>query len=166
MPAASVASTRLRTWTSVAAAFLFGALSCAQGLPKEAVVRRVIDGDTVELADGRLVRYIGIDTPEMRHREGNRWVSAPEPFAQAATEANQRLVEGKTVQLEYDVRTHDRYNRLLAYVYVDGEMVNATLLAEGDAQLLTIPPDVKYVERFRTLAARARQQRRGLWSDR
>ena len=162
----SVASPRLRAWTSVAAAFLLGALSCAQGLPKEAVVRRVIDGDTVELGDGRLVRYLGIDTPEMRRREGSRWVSAPEPFAQAATEANQRLVEGRTVQLEYDVRTHDRYGRLLAYVYVDGQMVNATLLAEGYAQLLTIPPDVKYLERFRPLAERARQQRRGLWAGR
>lgn len=88
----------------------------------------------------------------------------PEPFAQAATEANQRLVEGKRVRLEYDVQTHDRFGRLLAYVYVDGQMVNAQLLGEGYAHLLTIPPDVKYVALFQRLAAQARQQRRGLWT--
>jgi len=140
----------------------------------------VIDGDTIELADGRLVRYIGIDTPEMRRRarpgdrewlagEGDRWVLDPEPFAQAATDANRQLVDGRPVRLEYDVQTHDRFGRLLAYVYVtpDGGsevMVNAELLNAGMAQTLTIPPDVKYVQRFRALAASARQARRGLWA--
>ena len=143
-------------------------LSCAQTLPDTARVRRVIDGDTVELADGRLVRYIGIDTPEVRRRVGDRWVDDPEPFGQAASEANRRLVEGQRVRLEYDVQTHDRFGRLLAYVYVavkgDGErMVNAELMSQGFARLLTIPPDVRYVERFRALAEAARQARRGLW---
>ena len=140
----------------------------------------MIDGDTIELADGRLVRYIGIDTPEMRRRarpgdrewlagEGDRWVLDPEPFAQAATDANRQLVDGRPVRLEYDVQTHDRFGRLLAYVYVtpDGGsevMVNAELLNAGMAQTLTIPPDVKYVQRFRALAASARQARRGLWA--
>ncbi|MBI1991896.1 MAG: thermonuclease family protein [Candidatus Omnitrophica bacterium] len=137
----------------------------AQGrpLPREAAVRRVIDGDTIELADGQLVRYLGVDTPEVRRRAGRRWVVDPEPFGQAATHANRRLVEGKTVRLEYDVQTHDAYGRLLAYVYVGDEMVNAKLLAEGHAQPLTIPPNVRYAERFRALAEEARRARRGLW---
>ena len=109
------------------------------------------------------MRYLGIDTPEVRRRQNGRWVMDPEPFAQAATEANRRLVEGKRIRLEYDVRTHDRYGRWLAYVYVNGQMINATLLEQGYAQLLTIPPNVKYVEPFRQLAAKARQARRGLW---
>lgn len=134
-----------------------------RSLPREATVRRVIDGDTIELADGQLVRYLGIDAPEVRRRVGDRWVVDPEPFAKAAMEANRRLVEGKTVRLEYDVQTHDRFGRLLAYVYVGDVMVNAELLREGFAQLLTIPPDVKYVERFRALVEEARQERRGLW---
>jgi micrococcal nuclease len=139
-------------------------LTCAQALPEQATVRRVVDGDTVELADGRLLRYLGIDAPEVRRREEDRWIVDPEPFGQEATEVNRRLVEGKTVRLEYDVQTHDRYGRLLAYVYVDGEMVNAKLLEEGYAQLLTIPPNVKYTARFQRLAEEARQQRRGLWA--
>ncbi len=142
-----------------------GLSSCVQAAPELATVRRVIDGDTVELAGGQLVRYIGIDAPETHRREGGRWVDDSEPFGREATEANRRLVEGKrTVRLEYDVQTHDRYGRLLAYVYVGDQMVNEALLADGYATLLTIPPDVKYVERFRQLAAQARAARRGLWA--
>lgn len=112
------------------------------------------------------MRYIGIDTPEVRRREGNRWVKDPEPFAQAATAANRDLVEGKAVRLEHDVQSHDRYGRLLAYVYVGETMVNEELLRLGMAQLLTIPPNVKYVERFRAIAQEARRARRGLWAAR
>ena len=145
-------------------------------------MKRVIDGDTIELADGRLVRYIGIDTPEVRRRarpgdrdwragEGDRWIIDPQPFSQAAAEANRRLVEGKTVRLEYDVQTHDRFGRLLAYVYVSARggsevMVNAELINAGFAQLLTIPPDVRYAERFRALVEEARREHRGLWGKR
>ena len=141
-----------------------GTLSCAAETPQEAVVRHVIDGDTIELVDGRLVRYIGIDTPELRRKIGGQWVEDPEPFGQAAKDANAALVEGKTVRLEYDVETHDRYGRLLAYVYVDGTMINAALLAGGYAQQMTIPPNVKHVEEFRQLVNEARDAKRGLWS--
>jgi len=151
--------------------------SSRETLPAQTVVRRVIDGDTVELADGRLVRYIGIDTPEVRRRArpgdrewragvGEAWVKDPEPYAEAATDANRRLVEGKTVHLEYDVQTHDRYGRLLAYVYVGDQMANDALLDAGYAQVMTIPPNVKYVERFRAVAARAHAAGRGLWAGR
>jgi len=139
-------------------------LGCASAFPEQAHVRRVIDGDTVELRDGRLVRYIGIDAPEVRRRDGEQWVVDPEPYGREAAEANRQLVEGKTVRLEYDVERFDRYGRLLAYLYVGDQMVNAALLQAGDAQLLTIPPNVKYVERFRQLVAQARAAGRGLWA--
>lgn len=149
--------------------------SCAAALPETATVRRVIDGDTIELMDGRFVRYLGIDAPEVRRRArpGDRewrglaadpWVIDPEPFGEAATEANTRLVAGRTVRLEYDVQTHDRFGRLLAYVYLGEVMVNEELLREGFAAPLTIPPNVKYAERFRQLAEEARRAQRGLWS--
>ncbi len=123
----------------------------------------MIDGDTIELSDGRLVRYIGIDTPELRRKEGEHWIVDPQPYAREAAEANRRLVEGQTVRLEYDVQRFDHYGRLLAYVYVGDQMVNATLLEGGDAHLLTIPPDVKYVEQFRRLVEEARTAHRGVW---
>lgn len=130
----------------------------------DTVVRRVIDGDTIELTDGRLVRYLGIDTPEVRRKVGEEWVVDPEPLAHTATEANRELVEGKAVRLEYDVQTHDRYGRTLAYVYVGNRMVNEALLEAGYAQAMTIPPNVRYAQRFRAAAKAARSARRGLWS--
>lgn len=140
-------------------------LSCAPTAvgAEDAVVRHVIDGDTIELSDGRLVRYIGLDTPELRRRVGDRWVEDPEPFGREAKEANRRLVEGRSLRLEYDAQTHDRYGRWLAYVFVDGRMVNAALLEDGYAQLLTIPPNVKYAQELRRAAREAREARRGLW---
>jgi micrococcal nuclease len=133
-------------------------------------VRRVIDGDTIELSDGKLVRYIGIDAPEVRRKMRGQWVLDPEPMGHEATEWNRRLVEGKLVRLDYDVQTHDRYGRLLAYVYVSDKeeevMVNAELLRAGYAQPLTIPPNVKHADEFRALSAEARLKRRGLWDER
>ena len=165
-------SRRLRSSRAVAgavASLLAGLLAIAlslgyTALPEQALVRRVIDGDTVKLGDGRLVRYIGVDAPELWRKIGGQWVEDPEPFGQAAKDANVTLVEGKTVRLEYDVETHDRYGRLLAYVYVDGTMINAALLAGGYAQQMTIPPNVKHIEEFRRLVQEARDAKRGLWS--
>jgi len=142
------------------------ALSCGSSLPEHAAVRRVIDGDTVELRDGRLVRYLGIDAPEVRRRNGERWVVDPEPMGREATEFNRRLVEGQSVRLEYDVQTRDRFGRLLAYVYVGEVMVNAELVRAGFAQPLTIPPNVRYADRFRALTEDARRGERGLWGSR
>ena len=151
-------------WLGVAVAATFACSPSRATSATEGVVRQVIDGDTIELRDGRHVRYIGIDTPETRRRVGERWVEDPEPFAKAATERNRALVEGQVVRLEFDVQPTDRFGRTLAYVYVGDAMVNAQLLEEGMAQLLTIPPDVRYVERFTQLAEQARAARRGLWS--
>jgi micrococcal nuclease len=169
----------------VAAVLTLGLSSGGQAaLPDSASVRRVIDGDTIELTDGRLIRYLGVDAPELRRRVGEEWIVDPEPGAQAAAEANRRWVEGRTVRLEYDVATHDRFGRLLAYVYVEsgrdivaaageppaddrgaGEvMVNAELLRAGYAQPLTIPPNVRYAERFRALTREAQAAGRGVWA--
>jgi micrococcal nuclease len=131
----------------------------------------VIDGDTIKLTDGRTVRYIGIDTPEVRRRVGERWVNDPEPFGLAASAANKALVAVRRVRLEFDVQSKDRYGRWLAYVYATSDdgaefMVNERLLADGMAQPMTIPPNVRYAETFRARAAEARRAGRGLWSAR
>lgn len=156
---------RLSAVAVVAAACLVG---CGLSRSDDTTVRRVIDGDTVQLRDGRMVRYLGIDTPEVRRREGTRWVVDPEPMSREATAFNRALVEGRVVRLEYDAKTHDRFDRILAYVYVSdtegGEiMVNAALLREGLAELLIIPPNVKYTDEFRAIVEEARRAHRGLW---
>ena len=127
-------------------------------------VTKVIDGDTIILADGEKVRYIGVGTPELRRKVRGRWVYEPQPFAEDSTEFNRRLTEGKIVRLEFDVEKRDKYGRLLAYVYLeDGTFVNAELLKQGYAQLMTIPPNVKYVDLFVRLQREARRNNRGTW---
>lgn len=122
----------------------------------EALCTRVIDGDTIELLGGERVRYIGMDTPEMRPVEA---------YAKAATHANRELVEEEMVRLVTDVEERDRYGRLLAYVYVDGTFVNAELVRRGLAQVATYPPNVRHQEHFLKLQREAREAGRGLWSD-
>jgi micrococcal nuclease len=127
-------------------------------------VERVVDGDTIRVTyEGRSerVRYIGVDTPETVHpRKG------VERFGPEASEANRRLVQGETVRLVFDVEERDRYGRLLAYVYLrDGTFVNARLVEQGYAQVMTVPPNVRHQERFLALQRNARESGRGLWGE-
>ena len=150
-------------WITLIVAILF-CLSCNLGQNYQKIkVSRVIDGDTIELSNGQLVRYIGIDTPETRKFIDNKWVNTANPFGEAAKEFNRRLVEGKTVRLEFDLQKKDKYNRLLAYCFTDTEFVNARLLEEGYGLLYTLPPNVKYVDLFVKLQKEARQNNKGLW---
>jgi micrococcal nuclease len=129
----------------------------------DGTVTRVVDGDTVHVAvDGQdeTVRYIGVDTPES--------VKPGTPvqcFAEAASAANRRLVDGRRVVLTFDAERRDRYGRLLAYVRRagDGVFVNEQLVRDGYARTLTIPPNVRYAARFAELARDARDADRGLW---
>lgn len=124
----------------------------------ESLVKRVIDGDTIELISGAKVRYIGIDTPETV--DPRRPVAC---FGREASEENKRLVLGKTVRLEKDVSEIDRFGRLLRYVYVGEIMVNDYLVRQGFALPVTYPPDVKYQDQFREAEVEARGNSRGLW---
>jgi micrococcal nuclease len=129
------------------------------GAPGGARVERVVDGDTIVLAGGERVRYIGVDTPESV--KPNTPVQC---FAKRASHANEELVDGKRVTLRYDVERRDRYGRLLAYVYVGTREVNADLVRRGFARPLTIPPNVAHADEYSRLAAAARRAGRGLWS--
>ena len=121
---------------------------------EQALVTSVIDGDTVELADGRRVRYLGIDTPE-----------SGEYYAEEATARNKELVEGKTVELQRGDRDQDEYGRLLRYVYVDGVFVNAELIAQGYAKAYIFDPDDRYSQILVQLEQYAKMKNRGLWSQ-
>ncbi|MCX5751918.1 MAG: thermonuclease family protein [Candidatus Saganbacteria bacterium] len=121
-------------------------------------VSRVVDGDTIQLFSGEKVRYIGIDTPETKHPK-----KPVQYFGKEASEANKKLVGGKQVRLEFDVQKRDKYGRLLAYVYVGDVFVNAWLVENGFAQVMTIPPNVKHQELFLKLQKQARENNRGLW---
>ena len=126
-----------------------------------AQVVRVIDGDTIEVRiEDRTykVRYIGMDTPETKHPQ-----KPVEWMGEEAAVENEKLVGGRSVELEKDVSETDRYGRLLRYVWVGDMMVNAELVRLGYAQASSYPPDVRYAELFRELQREAREAQRGLW---
>lgn len=135
-------------------------------------VSRVIDGDTLQLEDGQRVRLIGIDTPEIHksdklYRDAQRSeqdIKTIQKLGEVAYEFTKKLVEGKRVSLEFDLDRYDRYDRLLAYVYLkDGTFVNAEIVKQGYASLMTITPNVKYADLFLKLYHQAREDQRGLW---
>jgi micrococcal nuclease len=140
---------------------LLGGGSAGAGVTIEGTVVRVVDGDTilVQLADRvEKVRYIGVDSPEIHHP-----VKGAEPGGREAATVNRGLVEGRRVRLELDVRTRDRWGRLLAYVWVGDTMINAELIRLGYAHVMTVPPNVRYQELFVKLQREAREAGRGLW---
>jgi micrococcal nuclease len=141
------------------ALLLFAPLASAGSL--DGVVVRVVDGDTIHVRVGdrvEKVRYIGVNTPEVHHpRKGE------EPGGRQALAVNRTLVERRTVRLETDVQSRDRYGRLLAYVWVGDVMVNAELLRRGYAQVMTVPPNVRHQDLFVKLQRDARESERGLW---
>lgn len=123
-------------------------------------VRRVIDGDTIELTDDRVVRYIGIDTPEVSHPQKDQ-----ECFGRESTRFNKDLVEGRDITLIKDVSDTDKYGRLLRYVYVEEVFVNEHLVNQGYAKVSTYPPDVRYSDLFLAAERKARDSNLGLWSE-
>ncbi|PIP19919.1 MAG: thermonuclease [Candidatus Omnitrophica bacterium CG08_land_8_20_14_0_20_41_16] len=174
---------------------IFGGYLCAADLeppsyPKEEVkfripigkaydytkilVKRAVDGDTLLLENGERVRLIGIDTPEMHesnklNRDAQRSgqdVETIKQLGRRSYEFTKKIVEGKRVRLEFDVERFDRYKRILAYVYLlDGTFLNAEIVQQGYASLMTYPPNVKYADLFLKLYREARENKRGLWKD-
>ncbi|MGQ9498707.1 MAG: thermonuclease family protein [Desulfotomaculales bacterium] len=139
-----------------------------------AAVTEVIDGDTayMRLRGGRTekVRFTGVDTPETHHP-----TIGEEPYGREAAAFTTRSLSGRKVWLELDVQERDHYGRLLAYAWLEpprdtsetevrAKMFNARLLTEGYAQVLTVPPNVKYADLFVKLQREARDAKRGLWS--
>ena len=133
--------------------------SCGPGEPtptgtgQDAQVVFVVDGDTIELADGRRVRYIGVNTPE-----------TGQPYAAEAKAFNESLVAGQEVWLETDVQETDQYGRLLAYVWAGDVFVNLELVRQGYANAYTLPPNVHYADGFVQAEQEAREAERGLWA--
>ena len=127
---------------------------------QEALVVRVIDGDTVEIEGGQRVRYIGIDAPEIVHP-----TEPVEYFGEEAAEKNRELVEGRIVSLERDVEDRDEYGRLLRYVWLGDVMINAELVRLGYAYSYSLPPNIRYQELFLRLEGEAREQKLGLWAE-
>lgn len=127
-----------------------------------APVTKVTDGDTIHVTlNGRdeRVRLIGIDTPEVPWYGGHG-----ECFGVEAGLFAQGRLSGRSVKLAFDVDRRDRYGRLLAYVYLDEELFNLTLVRMGYARTDPVPPDTRLASEFARAEAEASAAGRGLWS--
>jgi micrococcal nuclease len=135
-------------------------------LQGELKVTKVIDGDTFWIIDEELkkakIRLIGVDAPESR----NAFKKKIGPYGKESKQYLKNLILDKKVRLAYDVDSTDQYGRTLAYVYLeDGTFVNAELVKNGYAMLMTIPPNVKFADVFVKLQQEARENNRGLWKQ-
>jgi micrococcal nuclease len=120
-----------------------------------------VDGDTIHvLFDGRTerVRLIGVDAPEIDHPD-----QPAECFGEESALFTQRSLEGGRIHIEFDVERRDRFDRLLGYVFLGGELFNSTLVSHGFAIERAYPPNLAHQEELRLAETEARRNRRGLW---
>lgn len=124
-------------------------------------VSEVIDGDTIILDDGRTVRYISVDAPELKKGPKGQ----DKCFAQEATEINRQLVENKRVRIETDKNEMDRFGRTLAYVYLDETFINQHLLEQGAAKFHLDTVNLKHQADLIAVTQKAHEDKVGLWSQ-
>ncbi len=130
----------------------------------QVTVERVVDGDTIKvrLPDGKIedVRFLLIDTPETVNPE-----KPVQPFGPEASSFTKDLLpKGSKIVIERDHSKTDRYGRLLAYVWIDGKMVNQELLRQGLARVAYVyEPDTRYVKTFEDIELEAKAAKKGIW---
>lgn len=158
---------RLWLWLAVA---LVGSLAVLCSRPRPPVgtrfesqsvrVRRVVDGDTLLLADHRRVRLIGANAPETVKPD---W--PVEPWGPEASQFTKDFCASGAVRLEFDEERTDRYGRTLAYVWVGDRMLNEELIRAG---LARAEPQYRYdpqrKAQFLAAEKEAKRARRGIWS--
>jgi micrococcal nuclease len=143
--------------------FVFVAFACV--FPASAdelfLVRRIFDGDTIELENGVHVRYIGINSPEIAHQD-----KPGEPFGLEALAFNEKIVLSKTVRIQGDQEASDQYGRRLAYVFLqDGTFVNQEMVRNGLAYVLYIFPDITYDAVLLKSQHEAMNAGKGMWKN-
>ncbi|UUV20245.1 thermonuclease family protein [Paenimyroides aestuarii] len=130
------------------------------------LVTKVVDGDTFWVDNGTSkgikIRLTGIDAPESQ----KRWKREEGYYGKESKAYLTQLIKGKKVRLETDIDSLDRYGRTLSYVYLeDNTFVNAIMIKEGYAVIMTVPPNVQHADYFFKLQKEARENNRGLWKQ-
>jgi len=145
---------------------------------QKTIVTRIIDGDVIQIIYGgveKRVRLIGIDAPESRidrkvlkdaDMSKHDIDAIVEMGAKAKAYVNSLIKRGVFITIEFDIKEKDRYGRLLCYVYLsNGKMLNEEIVRAGYANVKTIPPNVKYKDRFLNAFKYAEETERGLWDE-
>ena len=127
---------------------------------------KCIDGDTAKFfinGESKTVRFLSINAPEIAHDN----VQA-EPYGDEASEyACKALKSAKTIKLEYDPKSDkvDKYDRVLAWVFVDGELLQKKLVSEGLAEVKYVYDDYQYSNDLKSFENVAKESKLGIWSD-
>ncbi|HDZ16418.1 MAG TPA: nuclease [Methylophaga aminisulfidivorans] len=123
-------------------------------------VKRVIDGDTIEISTGQRLRFIGINTPEI----SNRYHDA-ESGGESAKHWLQKQLTNKAIFIEYDQQQQDKYQRLLTHVFLnDGTYLNALILRKGLGMLTLTPPNLLYADLLIKAQKDAEEKEVGVWT--
>lgn len=143
------------------ACWLIWGCPAKSGPSAEGWAAEVKDGDTIVLADGRKVRYLSLDTPELNSTD-----PLEQELACRAREVNTELIRGVKLRLEYDLERYDQYNRLLAYVFLpDGRMVNGELIRRGLARVMLKYPNLRLKKELIESQRQAITSRLGVWRE-
>ena len=143
--------------------FIWVTLACASQASSDEFfsVRRVYDGDTIELENGTHIRYIGINAPEIAHQD-----KPGEPFGLEALTLNEKIVLSKPVRIQGDQESLDQYNRRLAYVFLrDGTFVNQEIIRNGLAHVLYKSPNITYDAVLLKSQQEAMKAGKGMWGN-
>ncbi len=162
---------RLPAYFSLLASILFTVLASpvlaengcsSEHIDETTTVRYTYDGDTLQLRDGRKVRLIGINTPELERKN-----KAAEPFSIAAKKALKALFnKSKTISLRYGEEKKDHYGRFLAHGFLtDGQNIQTILLNQGLARAISIPPNTRFSACYLEQEQKARCKKTGLWKQ-
>jgi endonuclease YncB( thermonuclease family) len=122
-------------------------------------IKTVYDGDTVVLEDGRKIRLLGINTPEIRHRD--------KPADAGGDEAKQWLIhklQNTKIRLQTDEELTDKYKRTLAHLFTENkEHINLELVKAGLAEVSIYPPNLLYTTELLAAQHQAEQAKIGIW---
>jgi len=157
----------LKSFFIITFAFFFLHTACyaedcsSKAFDTKGLVTFVNDGDTVKLANGKKIRLIAINAPEMNYRSGS-----PEPLARKAKRKLERLVLNKRVGIKYGREKEDRYGRKLAHIFLlDGTNVQSALLKTGLAFGISIPPNLWRYNCYRNTEKHAKKHKLGIWGS-
>lgn len=125
-----------------------------------------VDGDTIKIdMDGKIetLRFLAIDTPEVKHP-----TKGVEPYGNESSEYTcDKVTNAKKIEIEYDSNSdkRDKYDRLLAWVYIDDSLIQKDLLSLGYAKIAYLYGDYKYIDELYDVEEKSKEEKKGLWSE-
>lgn len=127
--------------------------------------KKCTDGDTAHFwinGVDETVRFIGIDTPETVNPE-----TSIEPYGKEASDYTCSLIRTGKIELEYDENSQrrDKYGRVLAWVFVDKELLQLNLIKKGYAKLAYLHDDYKYLTQLKQAQETAKTKKLGIWNE-